>query len=137
VGLRPVFFPAQRRFGQRPVQRQPVPLDPAQLLKLLDSRVPEPEEDAGCHPGLEPIMRRRMRTQVGLVQGLPLAARAQDVEDRVGAGTIGHPWTASAKPMPIDVLRQQGVEHRPQLIRNAESSGGTVIWRTLALALTL
>src|SRR5258706_12158571 len=100
VGLRPVFFPAQRRFGQRPVHRQPVPLDPAQLRKLLDSRVPELEEDAGCHPGLEPIMRRRMRTQVGLVQGLPLAARAQDVEDREGAGTNQYPQTEYDQHMP-------------------------------------
>jgi hypothetical protein len=137
VGLRPGFFPAQRRFGQRPVHRQPVPLDPTQFLKLLDSRVPELEEDAGFHPGLQALMCRRMRTQLGLVQGLPLAAGAQDVEDGLGAGPIGHPWTASAKAMPIDMLRQQGFEHRPQLIRNAESSGGAVLGRTLALALAL
>src|SRR5258706_4268973 len=41
VGLGPAFPPAQGRLGQRPIHRQPVPLDPAQLLQLLDSCLPE------------------------------------------------------------------------------------------------
>src|SRR6476660_3517820 len=67
VGLRPVFFPAQWRLGQPPVHRQPVPRDSAQLRKPLDSRVPEPEEEAGFHPGLKAVMGRRMGTQLGLI----------------------------------------------------------------------
>jgi hypothetical protein len=58
--LGPVFFPAQRRFGQRPIHRQPIPLDPAQLIKLLDPGLPELEKDACLYPDLKAVMRRRM-----------------------------------------------------------------------------
>src|SRR5215831_19489301 len=63
VGLRPVFFPPERGLGHRPVHRQPVPVDPAQFIKALHSRLPELEEHARLHPGLEAIVRRRVGTQ--------------------------------------------------------------------------
>jgi len=56
--LDPVFFPAQGGFGQRPIHRQPVPLDPAEFIKALDSCLPQLQKDASFHPSLEPIMRR-------------------------------------------------------------------------------
>src|SRR5262245_15688596 len=71
VGLLPAFFPAQSRLRQRPVHRQPVPVDPAQLIKLLHPSVPELEEHARFRPRLEAIMRRRMRAVLGLIQRLP------------------------------------------------------------------
>jgi hypothetical protein len=74
--LGPIFFPAQRGFGHRPVHRQPIPVDPAQFVKLLHAGLPQRQEDPRIHPFLEPIMRRRMRAQLGLIQGLPLAAGA-------------------------------------------------------------
>src|SRR5262245_63973808 len=51
VGLGPVFSPAQRRLGHRPIHRQPVPVDPPHFIKSRDSRLPELEEDPGVHPG--------------------------------------------------------------------------------------
>src|SRR5512135_768050 len=83
VGLGPVFFPAQWGFGHRPIHREPVPVNPAQLIKLLQSCLPEFEEDSRFHPLLKTVMRRRMRTQLGLIQGLPLAACAQHVENGI------------------------------------------------------
>src|SRR5258708_27681197 len=79
VGLGPVFFPAQWGFGDRPIHRKPVPVDPTQLLKLLESCLPAFEEDSGLHPLLKAIMRRSMRAPFGLIEGLPLPSRAQDV----------------------------------------------------------
>jgi hypothetical protein len=76
-----------------------------------------------------------MRTQLGLVQRLPLTAGAQDVEDRVSAGTIGHARSSAAEAMPIDVDWQEGLEHRPQGIRNPEARRGVVIACTLSTAL--
>src|SRR5512142_245793 len=98
VGLGPVFFPAQRRFGHRPVHREPLPVNPMQLIKLLDSRLPQLEEDSGFDPLLKAIMGRRMRTQFGVIQRLPLAARSQHVENGINTVTIGHPWPSSRHP---------------------------------------
>ena len=39
-----------------------------------------------------------VRTQLGLIQGLPLTARAQDIEDGIGTVAIGHPWASSRHP---------------------------------------
>jgi len=40
VGLGPDFFPAQRSFGHRSIQTEPIPVDAAQLIKLFDARLP-------------------------------------------------------------------------------------------------
>jgi hypothetical protein len=90
-GIGAGFFPRLReRMPHRPVHREPLPVNPAQLLKPLDSCLPQLEEYPCLHPFLKPIMRRRMRTQFGLVKRLPLAAYSQDVKDRVRTESIGH-----------------------------------------------
>jgi hypothetical protein len=127
VGLGPVFFPAQRRFRQRPVHRQPIPLDPAQLIKLLDARLPQLEKHPSFHPGLKSVMCCRMGTQLGLVEGVPLAAGPQDVENRIGTGSIRHSRSSSAKAMGVDVNGQQWLKDGPQRIRNAKSGRGAVV----------
>ena len=40
VVLSPDFFPAQRSFGHRSIQTEPIPVDAAQLIKLLDAHLP-------------------------------------------------------------------------------------------------
>jgi hypothetical protein len=112
VGLGPVFFPAQRRFGHGPIYREPVPVDPAELIKLLHSGLPQFEEDSRLHPLLKAVMCGRMRTQLGLIEGLPLAARAQYIEDRVGTVSIGHARSSPAKAMrmPSRKLCNEGKE---------------------------
>jgi hypothetical protein len=46
-----------------------------------------------------------MRTQLGLVQRLPLAARPQHIEDGIGTGPIRHARSSATKAMGIDVHR--------------------------------
>src|SRR5512135_2640232 len=105
VGLGPVFFPAQRRFRHGSIHREPVPVDPAELIKLLHSGLPEFEEDSRLYPLLKAVMRRRMRTQLRLIKGLPLASRSQHVEDRIGTVAIRHPRPSSSKAMRIHMHR--------------------------------
>jgi hypothetical protein len=130
VGLGPVFFPAQWSFGHRSIHRKPVPLNPADLIELLDSGLPELEEDACFHPLLKSIMCRRMCAQLSLVQSLPLASGSQDKEDRIGTVSIGHTWPSAAKAMRIDMHGQQRLEDCPQFIGNAKSRRRPVIRRS-------
>ena len=75
-----------------------------------------------------------MRTPLGLVQGLPLAARAQDGEDRVGTTAIGDARSSSAEAMGIDVDWQERLEHRPEGIGDVKAGGGPIIGRAYTLA---
>src|SRR5258708_32084359 len=127
VGLGPVFFPAQRRFGHRPVHTQPLPVNATEFIKLLNSGLPECEEDSRLHPLLKAIIGCRVRTQLGLIQGLPLATRSQHVEDGIGTVAIRHPWASSPKAMGIHMHRQQRLQLRPQLIRDAKSRRRAII----------
>ncbi len=70
------FFPRPRALWLSPHPSKPVPVDAADLLKLLQSSLPQLEEDSCLHPLLKAIMRRRMRIQLGVIQGLLLVARA-------------------------------------------------------------
>jgi hypothetical protein len=68
-----------------------------------------------------------VRTQLGLIQGLPLTTCSQHVENGIGTVAIGHPWASSPKAMRIHVYRQQRLQLRPQLIRDAKSRRGAII----------
>src|SRR2546430_2725966 len=98
VGWGPGFFPAQRSFHHGPVHTQPLPVEPFSLIKLCQSCLPEFEEDSRLHPFLKAIMRRRMCSELGLVQGLPLTASSQHVEDRVGTVSIRYTRPSSRHP---------------------------------------
>src|SRR5437764_10382911 len=106
VGLGPGFFPTQGRFGHRPIHRKPVPVDPAGLLTLLQSCLPPLEEDSGLHPLLKAVMGRRVRTQLGLIEGLPLTPGTQDIENGISTVAIRHAWASSSKAMRIHMHRQ-------------------------------
>src|SRR5512134_732279 len=69
-------------------------------------------------------------TQLSLVQGLPLTAGSQYVEDGVGTAAIRHTRTTAAKAMAVHPFGQQGFQHRPQVIRDTESGCGAVIGRS-------
>jgi hypothetical protein len=79
------------------------------------------------HPFLKAIMRGRMRAQLGLIQRLPLAARAQYVEDRISTAPIRDTWSSTPKAVRVHMLRQQGVHQRPQLIADAKPRRGAII----------
>src|SRR5215210_336085 len=106
VGLGPVFFPPEGGLRHCSVHTQPLPVDPLQLVKLFYPRLPQLQKDPGLYPFLKPIMGRGAATQVGGVQGPPLTARAQDIENRIGALPIGNPWPPAPEPMAIHVHGQ-------------------------------
>src|SRR3954470_17767133 len=116
VGLGPVFFPTQRSLGHRSVGRQPLPVDPDQPVIAQQSLPPELVE----HPGLDPFgeapVGRGLRADPGGAQGAPLAAGAQDEEDRVHRGAIRDTWVVAAQRM-ARPGRQQHNHLLPQVIR--------------------
>jgi hypothetical protein len=130
-GIGPGFFPTQGRFGHRPVHTQPLPVKPTQLIKLLDSSLPQLEKDACFHLCLKPIVRCRMGTQLGLIKGLPLAGSSQHREDRVGTVPVCNARSPASKAMRIDVDGQEWLQHGPQFIGDAKPGGGPVIRRAL------
>ena len=74
-------------------------------------------------------MRRRMGDALSLIQGLPLTARAEHVEDRVRAGPIRPARATTAKTMRVHARRQQGFQHRPQGIRDSKARRRRVVRR--------
>src|SRR3954464_2617149 len=97
VGLGPVFFPTPRSLGHRSVGRQPLPVDPDQPVIAQQSLPPELVE----HPRLfgEAPVGRRLRADPGGAQCAPLAAGAQDEEDRVHRGAIRDTRVVAAQRM--------------------------------------
>src|SRR5262249_55430393 len=83
VGVLPVFFPPERGLAHRPVHAQPGPIDAHEVVVLQKARLPELQEEAGGDPLLEAVVGGRAGADVGGVQGLPLAAGAEHVEDGV------------------------------------------------------
>ena len=59
-------------------------------------------------------------TEVRGVQGGPLTAGAQHVEDGVGTLPIGGARLTPAKPMGVPVLREQALQPYPQGIRHTK-----------------
>src|SRR5919199_3959969 len=110
VGVRPVFFPPERCLRHRSIQTQPGPVNAVQFSKLLDPGIPEFQEDACRHPFLKAVMGGGFGTQVGLVQGLPLAPGAQDVEDGIGTAPVGDARAATTKAVRIQPNRDEGLQ---------------------------
>src|SRR5262245_61666224 len=65
VGFWPVFFPPEGRLGHAPVHRQPLPVEPLQLVVLLQPALPELLEDAGPDPLLEAAVGRALGADAG------------------------------------------------------------------------
>ena len=57
-------------------------------------------------------------TQVRGVQRPPLTARAQDIENGIRTLPIGNPRSPTPEAMAVDMHWQQGLEDRPECIRN-------------------
>jgi hypothetical protein len=65
---------------------------------------------------LKAVVGRRPRTELGGIQGFPLAARAEDEEDGVGTDAIGGTWPAAAERMGIDVRRNGEFQEFPEFV---------------------
>src|SRR5262249_11285737 len=81
VGFFPVFFPPEGRLGHAPVHAQPGPIEALQFVVAQQAGLPQGLEDAGLDPLLEAVVGGRSGTELGGIQGLPLAAGAQVEED--------------------------------------------------------
>ena len=92
--------------------------------------LPELEEHVCFYPRLKPIVRRRMRTELGLVEGLPRASGSQHVKDGVGTAAIGNTGASPAKAMRVDLGGKEWLQNRPQFIRSLKSCRGMVIGRS-------
>jgi len=75
-----------------------------QFLELFHPCLPQFQEDSSSDPLLKAIMGGGMRAEVGGVQGGPLTAGAQYIEDGVGTAPVGRAWLAPAKPVGVLVL---------------------------------
>jgi hypothetical protein len=116
VGFLPVFFPPERRLGHAAVQRQPGPVDAAPVVVGQQAGLPQGREDAGFDPLLEAVVDRGAGQEAGGVQGLPLAAGAQDVQDGLHAEAIVGPRPAAAEAVRVRVLGQQEFHALPEVV---------------------
>ena len=53
----------------------------------------------------------------------PRARQILRETDGIGTPAIGHPWASAPKPMSVFMLREHGLQHRPEGIRNAIAGG--------------
>ena len=104
VGFLPVFFPPEGRLGHAPVHAQEGPVDALGVVVVEQAGLPPREEDAGPDPLLEAVVGRGARAELGGIQGLPLAAGAQDEEDGVRTDAVGRARPAAAEGVRVDVL---------------------------------
>src|SRR5919202_4220831 len=134
VGFGPVFFPPERCLRHRSIHAQPTPVNALQFIELLDACEPELLENTGLDPRLEAVVGGGLGTQVGLIQGFPLAARAQDIEDGVSAAAVGDARTTTPKAVAIEMDGDERLKHGPEGIGDTEGGGRRVIGRTHARA---
>jgi hypothetical protein len=84
-----------------------------QFVKLFHTRFPEVQENIRFDPCLKPVVGGGFGTQLRLIQGFPLAARAEHVENRIGAAAIRHTRPAATKAVGIHPYREQRREDGP------------------------
>jgi len=123
VGFLPVFFPPEGCLGHAPVHAQPGPVDPLQAVVFEQAGLPHLEEDAFADPLLEAVMRRGAGAELGGVQGLPLAAGAQDEEDGIQAHPVRGARSAAAEAMGVHVLGEEPGNLLPEVVRDAPVVG--------------
>jgi hypothetical protein len=119
VGFFPVFFPPERRLGHAPVHAHPGPIDALQVVVGHQAGLPQVQEDAGLDPLLEAVMGRRSGTELGGVEGLPLAAGAEHEEDGVHADAVGGAGPAAAEAVRVLVFGDQQSDGLPEVVGNA------------------
>jgi hypothetical protein len=86
------------------------------LVVGQQARLPHFLEDAGRGPLLEAVVGGGTGAKAGGVQGLPLAAGAEDEEDGLHADAIGGPRPAAAEAMGVFVFGEQQSDAFPQVV---------------------
>ena len=119
----PVFFPPQRRLGHAPVHRQPRPVDPFEAVVFEQAGLPQSQKDAGLDPLLEAVVGGGTGTEPGGVEGLPLAAGAEDEEDGIHADAIRGAWPPAAEAVGVDVRGKVHLDLSPEVVGDAPIVG--------------
>jgi hypothetical protein len=119
VGFLPVFFPPERRLGHAPVHRQPGPVQALPVVVGQEAGLPERLEDALLHPELEAVMGGGPGAEAGGVQGLPLAAGAQDIEDGFHADAVGGRGFAAPEGVRVHPRGDEQGHGFPQVVADA------------------
>lgn len=83
VGFLPTFSPPKGGVGHRAIQRQPLPGNPLQGVRVSQALFPQGDDDVRLHPLLETAMGRAPGAPTRLVQGMPLAPCAQHEKDGI------------------------------------------------------
>jgi hypothetical protein len=116
VGLRPVFSPAQRCLGHRPVHRLPFPVEAPAGIKLDQACLPELTKHPSFAPGLETLMHGAACPYASR-ECLPLVTCPQHVEDRIH-GLSG--WHSGPSALRVrSLLWQKGLDALPEFIWDA------------------
>jgi hypothetical protein len=116
VGFLPVFFPPEGRLGHAAVHAQPGPVDAFPVVVGQQARLPHLLEDTRRDPLLEAIVGGGTRAKASSVEGLPLAAGAEDEEDGVHAHAVGSTRPAAAEAMGVLVFGKQQGDALPQVV---------------------
>jgi hypothetical protein len=88
------------------------------LVVGQQARLPHPLEDTGRGPLLEAVMSRGAWAEPRGVQGLPLAAGAQDEEDGLHADAVGGARPAAAEAVRVFMFGQQLRDAVPEVVRD-------------------
>ena len=119
VGFFPVFFPPERRLGHAAIETQPGPVDSFPIVVGHQAVFPQRLEDALLNPKLQAVMGSGARAEAGGVQRLPLATRAQDVENGLHTDPVRGGRLTAAEGMGVDALGDQRGNGLPQIIGDA------------------
>jgi hypothetical protein len=84
-----------------------------QFVKRFHTRFPEVQETIRFDPFLKPVVGGGFGTQLRLLQGFPLAPRAEHVENRIGAAAIRQTRPAATKAVGMHPYREQRREDGP------------------------
>lgn len=122
----PVFFPPKGCLGHAPVHAQERPVDPNQTVIVEQALLPELAEDAGCDPLLEAVVGGGAGAELAGIEGLPLAAGAEDVEDGIGTDAVGGAWFATAEGVGVHMFGDAEFHQLPEFIGDAPVVGNGV-----------
>jgi hypothetical protein len=123
VGFLPVFFPPEGCLGHAPVHTQPLPVDPLDAVVVEQTGLPPLGKDARLDPFLKAVVSGGSGTELGGVQGFPLAAGAEDEEDGIGTDAVGGARPTATERMGIDVGGDGDFQDFPEVIGNAPIVG--------------
>ncbi len=122
VGLGPLFFSPEGRFGHRSVHRQPTPVKAHELVVDEQPATPELLEDPRFGPLHEAAVGRRVAADPRRIECTPLATSSQDEEDGVHSGAVGNARVVAPKRMRLSrgqqrlQLHPEGVGDPPAIV---------------------